>query len=143
MAKSPETCEADFRPSGVDAPGSRPELRTTPCRSSRNCRVRPWRNLSETRASRVLGVEFEHDHSRLSVGAVRAMSTFIGQLIGFAVIVYAACGATSIPPLRRMMTNRRNRAQAVGGQREAKEQLAQGGKVARKAVEQPRQRPIR
>jgi ATP synthase F0 subunit b/ATP synthase F1 delta subunit len=64
------------------------------------------------------------------------MSTFIGQLIGFAVIVYIAWRYV-IPPVRRLMTNQQdNVRKQLEDSAEAKKRLAQAEKAHEKALEQ-------
>jgi F-type H+-transporting ATPase subunit delta len=64
------------------------------------------------------------------------MSTFIGQLVGFAVIVYIAWRYV-IPPVRRMMTNQQdNVRKQLADSAEAKKRLAQAEKAHEKAIEQ-------
>jgi ATP synthase F0 subunit b len=64
------------------------------------------------------------------------MSTFIGQLIGFAVIVYIVWRYV-VPPVRRMMTNQQETVRKqLADSAEAKEQLAKAEKAHEKAVEQ-------
>lgn len=63
------------------------------------------------------------------------MSTFIGQLIGFAVIVFIVWRYV-VPPVRRMMTNQQeNVRKQLADSAEAKEQLAKAEKAHEKAVE--------
>ncbi len=62
------------------------------------------------------------------------MSTFIGQLIGFAVIVFIVVRYV-MPPVRRMMTNQQeNVRKQLADSAEAKEQLAKAEKAHEKAV---------
>jgi ATP synthase F0 subunit b len=64
------------------------------------------------------------------------MSTFIGQLVGFAVIVYIVWRYV-IPPVRRMMTNQQdNVRKQLADSAEAKEQLVKAEKAHEKAVEE-------
>jgi ATP synthase F0 subunit b/ATP synthase F1 delta subunit len=64
------------------------------------------------------------------------MSTFIGQLIGFAVIVYIAWRYV-IPPVRRLMTNQQdNVRKQLEDSAEAKKRLAEAEKAHEKALEQ-------
>ncbi len=64
------------------------------------------------------------------------MSTFIGQLIGFAVIVYIVWRYV-VPPVRKMMTNQQETVRKqLADSAEAKEQLAKAEKAHEKAVEQ-------
>src|SRR5258705_9243673 len=64
------------------------------------------------------------------------MSTFIGQLIGFAVIWYSAWRYV-VPPVRRMMTNQQETVRKqLADSAEAKEQLAKAEKAHEKAVEE-------
>ncbi|MDT7760667.1 MAG: F-type H+-transporting ATPase subunit b atpH [Mycobacterium sp.] len=64
------------------------------------------------------------------------MSTFIGQLVGFAVILYIAWRYV-IPPVRRMMTNQQeNVRKQLADSAEAKKRLAQAEKAHEKAIEQ-------
>jgi ATP synthase F0 subunit b len=64
------------------------------------------------------------------------MSTFIGQLVGFAVIVYIAWRYV-IPPVRRMMTNQQdNVRKQLADSAEAKKRLAEAEKAHEKAIEQ-------
>ena len=64
------------------------------------------------------------------------MSTFIGQLVGFAVIVFIIWRYV-IPPLRRMMTNQQeNVRKQLEDSAEAKKRLAEAEKAHEKAVEQ-------
>jgi len=71
------------------------------------------------------------------------MSTFIGQLVGFAVIVYIIWRYV-VPPVRRMMTNQQETcATSWRTARRPKEQLAKAEKAHEKAVEQAKARPSR
>ena len=64
------------------------------------------------------------------------MSTFIGQLVGFAVIVFIVWRYV-VPPVRRMMTNQQeNVRKQLEDSAEAKEQLDKAEKAHEKAVEQ-------
>jgi F-type H+-transporting ATPase subunit delta len=64
------------------------------------------------------------------------MSTFIGQLVGFAVIVYIAWRYV-VPPVRRMMTNQQdNVRKQLADSAEAKKRLVQAEKAHEKAIEQ-------
>jgi ATP synthase F0 subunit b len=64
------------------------------------------------------------------------MSTFIGQLVGFAVIVFIAWRYV-IPPVRRMMTNQQdNVRKQLADSAEAKKRLAEAEKAHEKALEQ-------
>jgi F-type H+-transporting ATPase subunit delta len=64
------------------------------------------------------------------------MSTFIGQLVGFAVIVFLIWRYV-VPPLRRMMTNQQeNVRKQLEDSAEAKKRLAEAEKAHEKAVEQ-------
>jgi len=64
------------------------------------------------------------------------MSTFIGQLVGFAVIVYIAWRYV-IPPVRRLMTNQQdNVRKQLADSAEAKKRLVQAEKAHEKALEQ-------
>ena len=64
------------------------------------------------------------------------MSTFIGQLVGFAVIVFIIWRYV-IPPLRRMMTNQQeNVRKQLEDSAEAEKRLAEAEKAHEKAVEQ-------
>ena len=66
----------------------------------------------------------------------KAMSTFIGQLVGFAVIVFIVWRYV-IPPVRRMMTNQQeNVRKQLADSAEAKERLAEAEKAHEKALEQ-------
>ena len=63
------------------------------------------------------------------------MSTFIGQLIGFAVIVYIVWRYV-VPPVRKMMTNQQETVRKqLADSAEAKEQLAKAEKAHEKAIE--------
>jgi ATP synthase F0 subunit b len=64
------------------------------------------------------------------------MSTFIGQLIGFAVIVFVVWRYV-VPPLRRMMTNQQeNVRKQLEDSAEAKKRLAEAEKAHETALEQ-------
>ncbi|MDT5235600.1 MAG: F-type H+-transporting ATPase subunit b atpH, partial [Mycobacterium sp.] len=64
------------------------------------------------------------------------MSTFIGQLVGFALIVFIVWRYV-VPPVRQMMTNQQdNVRKQLADSAEAKEQLAKAEKAHEKAVEQ-------
>jgi F-type H+-transporting ATPase subunit delta len=64
------------------------------------------------------------------------MSTFIGQLIGFAVIVWIVWRYV-VPPVRKMMTNQQeNVRKQLADSAEAKEQLAKAEKAHEKAIEE-------
>jgi F-type H+-transporting ATPase subunit b/F-type H+-transporting ATPase subunit delta len=64
------------------------------------------------------------------------MSTFIGQLVGFAVIVFLIWRYV-VPPLRRMMANQQeNVRKQLEDSAEAKKRLAEAEKAHEKAVEQ-------
>ena len=64
------------------------------------------------------------------------MSTFIGQLVGFAVIVFVLWRYV-VPPVRRMMTNQQNNVRKqLEESAEAKKRLAEAEKAHEKAVEQ-------
>jgi F-type H+-transporting ATPase subunit b/F-type H+-transporting ATPase subunit delta len=64
------------------------------------------------------------------------MSTFIGQLVGFAVIVFIVWRYV-IPPVRRMMTNQQdNVRKQLADSAETKKRLAQAEKAHEKAIEQ-------
>ena len=69
------------------------------------------------------------------------MSTFIGQLIGFAVIVYIVWRYV-VPPVRKMMTNQQeNVRKQLADSAEAKEQLAKAERRTKRPWSRPRQRP--
>jgi ATP synthase F0 subunit b len=64
------------------------------------------------------------------------MSTFIGQLVGFAVIVFLVVRYV-VPPVRRMMANQQeNVRKQLEDSAEAKKRLAEAEKAHEKAVEQ-------
>lgn len=64
------------------------------------------------------------------------MSTFIGQLVGFAVIVFIVWRYV-VPPLRRMMTNQQeNVRKQLADSADAKKRLAEAEKAHEKAIEQ-------
>src|SRR3981189_2368652 len=66
----------------------------------------------------------------------KAMSTFIGQLVGFAVIVFIVWRYV-VPPVRRMMTNQQeNVRKQLADSAEAKKRLAQAEKAHEKALGQ-------
>ena len=79
--------------------------------------------LSATLASRVLGVDVSAAASRAE--AVAAMSTFIGQLVGFAVIVFLIWKYV-VPPVRNMMKTR---------QETVRTQLEESAEAAKKLAE--------
>jgi ATP synthase F0 subunit b len=64
------------------------------------------------------------------------MSTFIGQLVGFAVIVFIVWRYV-VPPVRRMMTNQQeNVRKQLADSADAKERLDEAEKAHEKAIEQ-------
>src|ERR1700752_532270 len=66
----------------------------------------------------------------------KAMLTFIGQLVGFAVIVFIVWRYV-VPPVRRMMTNQQdNVRKQLEDSAEAKNRLDEAEKAHEKALEQ-------
>ena len=127
--------------SGVDAAASRLGVEGAgPIASSRTC-GRPWRTCLKPWRAGCSASRSTRPH-RLRGGS--AMSTFIGQLVGFAVIVFIVWRYV-VPPVRRMMTQPAgNRAQSVGGQRRGQEAVGRGREGAREGrSSKPRPRPSR
>ena len=91
--------------------------------------------ISTTLASRILGVEIATSVTADGLGAVGDMSTFLGQLVGFAVIVWLVWRYV-VPPVRKLMADRQDAVRKqLADSAAAADRLAEASRAHSKAKE--------